>query len=111
MNVMLVSVFEKTKEIGILMAVGWNKFKIFQLIIYESVCLSVLGGIAGICCGHSAVHYLAKTPRLQGLVDAGYSGIFTIEIFFTVLAVAVFSALYPALKATCLSPVEVLRYE
>ena len=111
MNVMMMSVFEKTREIGILMAIGWNKFKVFQLVIFESLCLSILGGIIGVCFGYIALDRLVKSPRLHGFVDISYNATFIVEIFLIVLLVGIFSAFYPASKAMSLSPTEALRYE
>lgn len=61
-NTMLMSVMERTKEIGMLMAVGMNKRKIFKMIILEAVMLTITGGVIGIIIGTAVTTYLETTP-------------------------------------------------
>jgi putative ABC transport system permease protein len=107
MNIMLVSVTERTREIGIRMAVGAKTWDIRLQFIIEAVILSLIGGIAGIVIGLSGseiLSLLAGWPTSVSLfailVSFGFSGM-----------VGVFFGFYPAYKASLLDPIEALRYE
>jgi len=106
MNVMLVSVRERIKEIGLRMAIGARKIDILRQFLFEAIALSLLGGIIGITIGQVAIpvmqYYDVETVgSMWGvLVAIGFSGI-----------VGVFFGFYPAYKAANLDPIEALRYE
>jgi len=107
MNIMLVSVTERTREIGIRMAVGAQTWDIrFQFII-EAVTLSLIGGVAGIAAGIATSQILAMTAGwpvtvspLSVILAFSFSGI-----------VGIFFGFYPAYKASLLNPIDALRYE
>ncbi len=107
MNIMLVSVTERTREIGIRMAIGAKTWDIRLQFIIEALILSLIGGIAGIIAGISASKILS--------VVAGWDTV--ISPFSIVLAfgfsglVGIFFGFYPAYKASLLDPIEALRYE
>lgn len=123
-NTMLMAVLERTKEIGMLMAVGMNKRRIFSMIMLESVMLTLTGGILGVLLG-SAVTKIFETRPIdvsafaEGLEKYGYgSQIYTslqtetlITITFLVLLTGIISAVYPARKALKLNPAEATRSE
>jgi putative ABC transport system permease protein len=107
MNIMLVSVTERTREIGIRMAVGAKTWDIRLQFIIEAVTLSLIGGIAGIVLGISgskALGILAGWPTIVSpiaiLLSFGFSGL-----------VGVFFGFYPAYKASLFNPIDALRYE
>lgn len=107
MNIMLVSVTERTREIGIRMAIGAKTWDIRLQFIIEALTLSLIGGIAGIILGISGSELIS--------VFAGWSTI--ISPFAILLAfgfsglVGIFFGFYPAYKASLLDPIEALRYE
>ncbi len=107
MNIMLVSVTERTREIGIRMAVGAKGRDILFQFLIESLLLSLMGGILGIGLG------IGGTFILSGLTQ--WSTIFSIKAnllaFFFSGLVGVFFGIYPARKASLLNPIEALRYE
>jgi putative ABC transport system permease protein len=107
MNIMLVSVTERTREIGIRMAIGARTANILSQFLIEAVLLSALGGILGILIGAGASALLAQF--------AGWSTVITPEaviISFSFAAlVGIFFGYYPARKASQLDPIEALRYE
>ena len=111
LNTMLMSVFERTREIGVLRALGWRRKQVLGLILGEAVILGLLGGLAGICIALILVLLLQGIPMMQGMIEPVWS----IQIFIRAISVALFlgilGGLYPALKATRLQPVEALRYE
>jgi macrolide transport system ATP-binding/permease protein len=107
MNIMLVSVTERTREIGIRMAIGARRLHILLQFLVESALLSILGGIAGVLLGivaSKAVSAFAHWPTLisPGAVVGG---------FLFAAAVGVFFGWYPARKASLLDPIDALRYE
>ena len=107
MNIMLVSVTERTREIGIRMAVGATSADVLSQFLIEAMVLSLVGGLLGISLGIGAatgLAYLAKWP-----IDISP---FIVGLAFVVSAgVGVFFGYYPALKASRLDPIEALRYE
>ncbi len=113
MNIMLVSVTERTKEIGIRKAIGGTTTDILLQFITESVILTLFGGIIGILAGLGLAYGIA-----QGVEYAGIGNITPIlsiqSIFIAVIfssAVGLFFGIYPARKAALLNPIDALRYE
>ena len=105
MNIMLVTVTERTREIGIRKAVGAPKSAILAQFLFEAVLLSLIGGAAGVLVGIIGTHF-----KIEGVtpVIAGYS----IPLAFGIaIAVGVFFGLYPANRAASLRPIDALRYE
>jgi ABC-type antimicrobial peptide transport system permease subunit len=107
MNIMLVSVTERTREIGIRLAVGARKRDIQRQFLLEAVLLSLVGGLVGIAAGLAAsravavqLHWPALTP-VSAIVGA----------FLFSAVIGVFFGYYPAKKAAQLDPIEALRYE
>jgi len=109
MNIMLVSVTERTREIGVRMAVGARRGDILIQFLVESLIISLLGGGFGVLLGAMFSDLLERV-----VVDLFKTEI-TLKVilasFITATAVGVFSGLYPAYKASRLDPVEALRYE
>lgn len=112
MNIMLVSVTERTREVGLRKAVGANNFNIMSQFLMEAVSITLLGGLIGIAGGIVVSYLIAVGAHLLG-----YSWDFIVSLFSILLGVGVSMAigllfgLYPARKASKLEPVEALRYE
>ncbi len=107
MNILLVSVTERTREIGIRMAIGARRVHILLQFLVEAMLLSVIGGVAGILAGIGAsesISILAGWPTLL-------SGRAIIGGFLFSAAVGIFFGYYPARKASMLNPIDALRYE
>jgi ABC-type lipoprotein release transport system permease subunit len=121
-NTMLMSVMDRVRELGVLMAVGMKRLRLFALIIIETILLSISGGIIGIILGTlSIIYFSSKGINLslfaQGLSSYGIGSMLypslpfstyptlTLMIIFT----AIFSAVYPAIKAIRLNPAEAIR--
>jgi putative ABC transport system permease protein len=112
MNIMLVSVTERTREIGLRKAVGAHKVDIMVQFLAESAVLSLVGGVIGIILGYSIaiiVSQIAKANNAAITPSIGIDIILIATLFST--AVGLFFGLYPANRAANLEPVEALRYE
>ena len=107
MNIMLVSVTERTREIGLRMAIGATEGNVQQQFLTEAVVLSLMGGVAGILFGLTASYFITQTLGWPVLVSPIVIGI---AVLFS-MAVGVFFGFYPARKAAQLDPIEALRYE
>jgi ABC-type antimicrobial peptide transport system permease subunit len=111
LNTMLMSVFERTREIGVLRALGWRRHAVLAMILREAVLLGLLGGLAGIALAFALIEAMKLSAALGSWVDPVWSW----EIFARALLLSIFlgalGGLYPAYRATYLSPVEALRYE
>ena len=107
MNIMLVSVTERTREIGLRMAVGAKGRDILLQFLIEAVTLSLIGGVIGIVFGLSGSYIIARIGNSPAIVQP-----FSIFLAFGfAAAVGVFFGFYPARKAARLDPIEALRYE
>jgi putative ABC transport system permease protein len=111
MNTMLMSVFERTHEIGILLAIGWRRSRIVRMIIYESTALSFIGGIGGIALGFAAVKLLEATPWVRGKIEGEVSLLLFALALGIALGLGVLGGLYPAYHGSRLHPSEALRQE
>jgi putative ABC transport system permease protein len=121
-NTMLMAVLERTKELGMLMAIGMNKGKVFLTIVFETIMLSVIGAPIGMFIGFVSIFYTNKvginmSMYQKGLEQFGMSGTvhpsLTSDAYITVgvaiVITALLASIYPALKAIRLKPVEGLR--
>ena len=107
MNILLVSVTERTREIGIRMAVGAKARHILAQFLCEAVALSALGGLAGIVVGIGVSHVISRVSGWPTLV----SPVAVIGSFLFSAAVGVFFGFYPARKASRLNPIAALRHD
>ncbi len=107
MNIMLVSVTERTREIGIRMAIGARGSDVLTQFLVESVAMSVLGGIVGLAVGYGGAALLG---HLTGWATATPASAVILAVGFSA-AVGVFFGYYPARKAAALDPIQALRYE
>ena len=123
-NTMLMVVMERTKEIGMLMAIGMNKMRIFSMIVLESVMLSITGGVVGIIIGALFAKWKSVDPIdlsmwAQGYEQLGYDAyvymdlepMMLVNITIMVICTGVIAALYPAYKALKNDPADALRME
>jgi putative ABC transport system permease protein len=107
MNIMLVTVTERTREIGVRKAIGAKNRDILLQFLIEAIVLSALGGIIGVALGIGAAQVIAKWT--QFLIFIKFSSIL-LALFFSA-AVGIFFGYYPARRAALLDPIEALRYE
>jgi putative ABC transport system permease protein len=107
MNIMLVSVTERTREIGLRKAVGATRLNILTQFLIEAVVISVVGGLIGIGLGYGAATYISQQANWKVLIPA--EGV--LMAFGFAALVGIFFGLYPAWRAAQLQPIEALRYE
>jgi putative ABC transport system permease protein len=107
MNIMLVSVTERTREIGIRMAIGARGSDVLTQFLVESVVMSLLGGIVGLAAGYAGA---AVVSRVTGWMTSTPASAVAIAVGFSA-AVGVFFGYYPARRAAALNPIQALRHE
>lgn len=123
-NTMLMAVLERTKELGMLMAIGMNKFRVFMMILLETVMLSFVGGVCGIVLGWMLNLYFGvkgidlgawstayKSMGFDTLVYTKLSWSISFEIAIMVIITGIIAAIYPAMKALKLKPAEAVRID
>ena len=111
MNTMLMSVFERTREIGVLRALGWRNSRVLRMILGEALILSVLGGILGNLLGILMLYAVNQVPAMAGLMDKAYSPALSLQAMAVALVLGAMGGVYPAWRAARLSPVEAMRYD
>lgn len=123
-NTMLMAVLERFKELGVLMAIGMNKMRIFIMILLETALLSLAGGIGGMIIGFVTVQIMGYTGINLGLFSEGLAGwgfkdlvypelelrVFGI-ITIAVIATSILASIYPAVRALAMDPSEAIRKE
>ena len=107
MNIMLVSVTERTREIGIRMSIGARKRDILTQFLMEAIVMSLLGGLIGIGFGIAGSSLVSKIAGWPTFITANS---IIIAVFFSMI-VGIFFGFYPARKASMLHPIDALRYE
>jgi putative ABC transport system permease protein len=111
MNTMLMSVSERTKEFGLLKALGAERKTILLMTMGEAAIMGVIGGITGIVAGWVLTHFLNKSFEAQGsALFAITPRLVMIGLLFTI-SLGIICGTYPAYRATKMSPMEALRYE
>jgi len=121
-NTMLMVILERTKELGMLMAIGMNKSKVFKMIMLETIFLALVGALVGEIISVFLINYFGKvgidiSSMSEGLESVGYSavtypfleGIRYLQITIMVLITGIFASIYPAVKALKLHPAEAIR--
>ena len=107
MNIMLVSVTERTREIGVRKAIGARKYDIIKQFLIEAVLLSELGGLAGILTGVAGGNGVALWFKISMVFPWGWA----LTGLLVCSAIGIGFGWYPAWKAASLHPIEALRYE
>ncbi|MBV9731940.1 MAG: ABC transporter permease [Verrucomicrobia bacterium] len=109
MNTMLMNVFERTPEICVLLALGWKRRRIVELVLWESAILGLLGGIIGVFIGVVGVRLLGATPSIRGLLEPDIGiRLLAVSVAIAIL-VGVVSGLYPAWRSSRVTPSQALH--
>ena len=121
-NTMLMVILERTKEIGMLMAIGMTKWRVFSMIMFETIFLALVGAVLGEILSMILIRYFGETgidisSMAEGLESVGYSAITYpalepfryLQITVMVLITGIFASIYPSVKALKLNPSEAIR--
>jgi putative ABC transport system permease protein len=111
LNTMIMSVFERTREIGILRAVGWRPSRVVRLVLYESLLLSLAGAALGIGGAVLLVRTFSQSAAAGGLVRPDVSPAVLAQGLAIALAMGLIGGAYPAVRGARLLPTEALRHE
>ena len=111
LNTMIMSVFERTREIGILRAIGWRPWRIVKMILMEAVLLSMGGGAVGMLGAAGIILLLSRLPITKSIVRGDAPFDVMIMGFLSAILVGVLGAAYPAYRGASLMPTEAIRHE
>ena len=111
LNTMLMAVFERTKEIAMLRAIGWRRSRIVTMILSEAVVLAIVGAAAGCAAAIGLTRWLSQLPAANGMVSGHIAPSVVAQGVALAIAVGLLGGLYPAYHAARLLPVEGLRHD
>ncbi len=111
MNSQLMSVFERTREIGVLRAVGWSSRRVMSMILGEAILVGLLGGVFGLGLGWFLLYSFSEVASFFGASATEIDPGLLVQALVVVLIMGLVGGLYPAWRASRLPPVEALRYE
>lgn len=111
MNVMLMSVFERTQEIGVLRALGWRRRRILSNVVGEALALSLSASLVGIAFGAGLGYLFTLAPLFGQFLLPIITPAMLAQIFIVAIGLGTIGGLYPAWRAANLRPIEALRYE
>jgi ABC-type antimicrobial peptide transport system permease subunit len=110
-NAMLMSVFERTQEIGVLRALGWRRWQVLSMVCVEALALSLLSAGVGIGLGVGLAALFQAEPTMGVYLTPAYSPKLFGDVLILALTLGAIGGLYPAWRAAGLRPIEALRYE
>ncbi|MGO8863638.1 MAG: ABC transporter permease [Acidimicrobiales bacterium] len=110
-NTMLLSLFERTREFGLLRAVGWTRRRTVGLLLGESTLLAIAGACLGVTLSFVVAVVLENLPSLKGVLHPNFTEGAFWRALFTALVMTLVGALYPTIQAARLSPLKALSYE
>ncbi|MEX1255418.1 MAG: ABC transporter permease [Dehalococcoidia bacterium] len=111
MNTMVMAVFERTREFGILRAVGWRTRRILQMVLGESLVLCLIASVLGSLVAVALTRLIVTLPTVRAFITPEYPLEVFLRGFAIGLTVALLGALYPAYRAASFSPAQAIRYE
>lgn len=111
LNTMLMAVFERTKEIAMMRAVGWRRSRVMRLIMSEALLLAFGGAVLGTVGAIALLRLLAQNPSAGRIVSGDISGEVVLQGFVVAMLLGLLGGLYPAYRAARLTPIEGLRHE
>jgi putative ABC transport system permease protein len=111
LNTMIMAVMERTKEIGILQALGWVRVRVLGMILGEALLLSLTGAAVGIGAAMLVIRWLAGVPQTSGFVSGGLSPVVIAEGLGLTLLMSLIGGVGPAYRAAGMQPTEALRHE
>jgi putative ABC transport system permease protein len=111
LNTMLMSLFERTREIGILRAVGWRRRRVLELVLGEAMIIALMGTLLGTLLAVIGLRVLTMAPTARGFINPNLPPEVLIIALIMGVGLSILGGLYPALRAAALDPTEALRYE
>lgn len=110
-NTMMTAVFERTRELAVMRAIGWRKPRVIKMVLMESVVLGLAGAVAGTLLAVGLTQLLSSMPASGRLVAGDIAPVVVLQGFAIALGVGVAGGIYPAYRAAQLVPTEGLRHE
>ena len=111
MSTMTMTFLERTREFGVLSAIGWGRKRILGLVMSEAAFIGVLGAALGVALSFVAAQVVQQLPSLAGVLHITYTGNTFGRAIYIAAAMVVLGASYPAMRAAFLAPLEALRHE
>lgn len=111
MNTMVMSVFERTREIGVLKAVGWSSRRVLAMILMESLFITIVAALVGLGLGVLVVKGVTMVPAVNMILKPAFTSKAFIRAVVVAVGVGLFGGIFPAIRASRLSPMGALRYE
>ena len=111
LNTMMMTVFERTREIGILRALGWKRARVLSLVLGEAAALGLSGSLLGTALGFAGVKLLAQAPMASIFITADLPPAVLLVGILLGLSLSIVGGFYPAIRAAALEPSEALRHE
>ena len=108
---MIMSVFERTAEMGILHGVGWQRRRIVMLVLCESILLSLVGSVLGAAWAMCLVALISQLPLVVGLIPGMISWSVIVQGLCLGLLVGSLAGIYPAIRAARMTPTEAIRHD
>jgi putative ABC transport system permease protein len=110
-NTMLLSFFERTREFGVMRAVGWSRRRVLVLVVLEALVISVLGAALGVALSFIATIALQELSSLRGFLDPQYTAHIFWRALYIAMGIGFLGAIYPSARAALLRPLDALRHE
>lgn len=110
LNTMLVSVFERTAEIGVLRAIGWRKGRIVRMVMLESCLLCLVGAVVGTILALLLTDMLSRLPASSAIVSGDVAPLVIVQGIAIAFSIGLLGAMYPAYRAATLLPTEAIRH-
>jgi putative ABC transport system permease protein len=111
LNTMVMSVFERTGEIGVLRALGWKRRRVLTLILGEALALGLAGAVVGVVLGYAGIRAITLFPTARGFISNDLPPLTVAFGLALAIVLSLLGGLYPALRAAALDPTEALRHE
>ena len=111
LNTMIMTVFERTQEIGVLRALGWKRRRVLAMILGEAVCLGLLGAVMGMVFALIGMRCIMLAPTARGFIEPTVPPPVLALGLIMGLVLSVLGGIYPAVRAAALDPSEALRHE